>query len=224
MIADLGLTSSRSQSLWEALVASEIRALVARASRPRYRKAAKPSRTGCGSFGSNPRFPNASHLESVACQGTSLARMVRECPQPRPKSSVSALREGFQQGKLLKKMAQKDFLDILTFTHRLILEVYPPNLTHGRGGRNNRANPSEPDRLKVIRMMAIGHSRQGANPTQLSGPFSDAYAPKRACFWEIVCVRTLSNCRLRPFSAVSRRGNSQLVSCGLSTVNCETRI
>ncbi len=68
-----------------------------------------------------------------------------------------------------------------------------------------RAKPSEPDRLKVIGMSGIGHNRQGANPTQLSRLFSEGYAPKRACFWQIVCLRVRSNCRLR-----SRRPSRRL--------------
>ncbi len=70
-----------------------------------------------------------------------------------------------------------------------------------RAAKRGRANPSEPGRLKVIRMSRIGHNRQGANPTQLSRLFSNDYAPKRACFCKIVCLPSASYSRL----AVRRR-------------------
>lgn len=52
------------------------------------------------------------------------------------------------------------------------------------------ANPSEPDRLKGIRMSGVDQNRQAANPTQLSRFFSVDYAERRACFWKI----TVSGC------------------------------
>ncbi len=60
-----------------------------------------------------------------------------------------------------------------------------------------RANPSEPDMVRIIRMSEISHNRRGANPTRLSGLFSEGCPQKTASFWQIVCLRVRSDCRLR---------------------------
>jgi len=70
--------------------------------------------------------------------------------------------------------------------------------------RPNRANPSEPDRVKAIRMSGIGHDRRGANPTGLCPMFPDVCARKLARFWKLrgLWLAPIANWGLLPASRV----------------------